>query len=62
MPEEKKQNQLRNGYHWREGKEESKKSWLEGVQVDMKTRNLEPDQFRNRGEWRLVSGRRRQLL
>jgi len=22
MPEEKKQNQLRNGYHWREGKED----------------------------------------
>ena len=26
------------------------------------TRNLEPDQWRNRVEWRLVSGRRRQLL
>jgi hypothetical protein len=26
------------------------------------TRNLEPDQWRNREEWRLVSGRRRQLL
>ena len=26
------------------------------------TRNFEPDQWRNREEWRLVSGRRRQLL
>jgi len=35
---------------------------MEGVQAAMKTRNLEPDQWRNREEWRLVSGRRRQLL
>ena len=28
----------------------------------MTTRNLEPDQWRNREEWRLVSGRRQQLL
>jgi len=28
----------------------------------MTTRNLEPDQWRNREEWRLVSGRWRQLL
>jgi hypothetical protein len=28
----------------------------------MTTRNLEPDQWRNREEWRLVSGRGRQLL
>ena len=28
----------------------------------MITRNLEPDQRRNREEWRLVSGRRRKLL
>ena len=34
---------------------------MEGVQETM-TRNLEPDQWRNREEWRLVSGRRRQLL
>ena len=34
----------------------------EGVQAAMTTRNLEPDQWRNRDEWRLVSGRRRQLL
>jgi len=38
------------------------KTWMEGVQADMTTRNLEPDQWRNREEWHLVSGRRRQLL
>jgi hypothetical protein len=40
----------------------SRKTWMEGVQVAMTTRNLEPDQWRNREEWRLVSGRQRQLL
>jgi hypothetical protein len=40
----------------------SKKTWMEGVQVAMATGNLEQDQWRNREEWRLVSGRRRQLL
>jgi hypothetical protein len=39
-----------------------RKTWMEGVKAAMKTRNLEPDQWRNREEWRLVSGRRRQLL
>jgi len=39
-----------------------RKTWMEGVQTDMTTRNLEPDQWRNREEWRLVSGRRRQLF
>ena len=39
-----------------------KKTWVIGVQAPMTTRNLEPDQWRNREEWRLVSGRRRQLL
>ena len=39
-----------------------RKSWMEGVQTAMTTRNLEPDQWRNREEWRLVSGSRRQLL
>jgi hypothetical protein len=32
------------------------------VQAAMTTRNLEPEQWRNREEWRLVSGSRRQLL
>jgi hypothetical protein len=39
-----------------------RKTWIEGVQAAMTTRSLEPDQWRNREEWRLVSGRRRQLL
>ncbi len=39
-----------------------RKTWIEGVQAAMATRNLEPDQWRNREEWSLVSGRRRQLL
>jgi len=39
-----------------------RKTWIEGVRSAMTTRNLEPDQWRNREEWRLVSGRWRQLL
>jgi len=39
-----------------------RKTWMEGVQAAMTIRNLEPDQWRIREEWRLVSGRRRQLL
>jgi hypothetical protein len=39
-----------------------RKKWMEGVQATVTTRNLEPDQWRNREEWSLVSGRRRQLL
>ena len=39
-----------------------RETWMEGVQAAMTTRNLEPDQWRNREEWRLVSERRRQLL
>jgi hypothetical protein len=35
---------------------------MEEVQVAMTTRNLKPDEWRNREEWRLVSGRRQQLL
>ena len=34
------------------------KTWMEGVQAAMTTRNLKPDQWRKREEWRLVSGRR----
>jgi hypothetical protein len=39
-----------------------RKMWMEGVQTAMTARNLEQDQQRNREEWCLVSGRRRQLL
>jgi len=38
-----------------------RKTWMERVQAAMTT-NLEPNQWRNREEWRLVSGKRRQLL
>jgi hypothetical protein len=38
-----------------------RKTCMEGVHVAMTARNLEKDQWRNREEWRLVSGRRRQL-
>jgi len=39
-----------------------RKTWMERVQAAITRRNLEPDQWRNRKEWRLVSGRRRQVL
>jgi hypothetical protein len=39
-----------------------RKTWMEGVQAAMRKRNLEPDQWRNREEWCLVSGRRRHQL
>jgi len=45
---------------WKRGR--ARKMWKEGVQAAMTTRNLEPDHWRNREEWRLVSGRRRQML
>jgi hypothetical protein len=35
--------------------------WMEGVGAAMKTRHLEADQWLNRKEWCLGSGRRRQL-
>jgi hypothetical protein len=38
-----------------------RKTWI-GLQTGRATRNLETDQWRNREEWDLVSGRRRQLL
>jgi len=39
-----------------------RKTWMEGIKAAMTARNLEPDQWRNREEWHLVSGRQRQLL
>jgi hypothetical protein len=39
-----------------------RKTWMEGVHAAMTARNLEQYQWRNREEWHLVSGRRRQLL
>ena len=46
----------------REKRGRARKTGMEGVQAAMTTGNLEPDQWRSREEWRLVSGRRRQLL
>jgi len=46
----------------RRRRERPRKTWMKGVQEAMTTRNSEPDQWRNREDWRLVSGRRRQLL
>ena len=40
----------------------ARKMWTEGVQAAMTTGNLGSEQWRNREEWRLVCGRRRQLL
>ena len=45
-----------------EEKGRPRKTWMEEVQAAMTTRNLELDQWRNREEWRLVSGKRRQLF
>jgi hypothetical protein len=38
-----------------------RKTWMEGVRATMKTRHLEADQWLNRNDWCLGSGRRRQL-
>jgi hypothetical protein len=38
-----------------------RKTWMEGVRAAMKTRHLEADQWLNRKEWCLGSGRRLQL-
>jgi hypothetical protein len=40
---------------------QKKKTWMEGVRAAIKTRHLETDQWLNRKEWCLGSGRRRQL-
>jgi hypothetical protein len=39
-----------------------RKMWIEGAQAALTATNLEQDHWRNREEWRLVSGRQRQLL
>jgi len=46
----------------RRKKGRTRKTWMEEVQAAMTTRNLEPDQWRNRDEWRMASRSRRQLL
>jgi len=62
MPEERIPKLIMDWVHRERWKRGRPKKMLEGVQTAMTTRNLEPDQWRNREEWRLVSGRRRQLL
>ena len=63
MPEERIPKLIVDWTPWERRKRGSpRKTRIEGVQADMTKRNLEPDQSRNREEWLLVSGRRRQLL
>ena len=63
MPEERIPKLIMGWIPWERRKRgRPRKTWTEGVQAAITTRNLEPDQWRNREEWRLVSGRRRQLL
>jgi hypothetical protein len=45
----------------RRKRRKKKKTWIEGVRAAMKTRHLEADQWLNRKEWCVGSGRRRQL-
>jgi hypothetical protein len=48
---------------WKPGekrkRKKKKKTWMEGVRAAMKNRHLEADQWLNRKEWCLGSGRRR---
>jgi len=59
MPEERIPKLIVDWTPWERRKRgRPRKTWMEGVQAAMTTRNLEPDRWRNREEWRLVSGRR----
>ena len=59
MPEERIPKLIVDWTPWERGKRgRPRKTCIEGVQAAMTTRNLEPDRWRNREEWRLVSGRR----
>jgi len=63
MPEDRIPKLIMDWIPWeRKKRGRPRKTWMEGVQAAITTRNLEPDQWRNREEWRLVSGRRRQML
>ena len=63
MPEERIPKLIIEWISWERRKRgHPRKTWMEGVQAAMTTRNSEPDQWKNREEWRLVSRRRRQLL
>ena len=62
MPEERIPKLIMEWVPLERRKRRPRKTWMEGVQAAMTTRNLETDQWRNREEWRVVSGRWRQLL
>jgi len=63
MPEERIPKLIMDWIPWeRKKRGRPRKTWMEEVQAAMTTRNLEPDQWRNSEEWRLVWGRRRQLF
>jgi len=63
MPEERILKLIVDWIPWERRKSgRPRKMWLEGVHAAMTTRNLKPDRWRHRKEWRLVSGRRRQML
>jgi hypothetical protein len=49
------------GKRRKRGRPKKKKTWMEGVRAAMKTRHLEADQWLNRNEWCLGSGRQRRL-
>ena len=59
MPEERIPKLIMDRIPWERRKRgRPRKTWMEGVQAAITTRNLEPDQWRNREECRLVTGRR----
>jgi len=63
MPEERIQKLITDRIPWERRKRgRPRRTWMKDVQAAMTTRNLEPDQWRNREEWCLVSRSRRQLL
>jgi hypothetical protein len=58
MPEERIPKLIMEWILWERRKRgRPRKTWVEGVQAAMTRRDLEPDQWRNRKERRLVFGR-----
>jgi len=59
MPEERIPKLIMDWIPWdRKKRGRPRNAWMEGVQAAMTIINLEPDQWRNRQDWHLVSGRR----
>jgi len=53
MPEERIPKLIMDWLPWERRKRgRPRKTWMGGIQATMTTRNLEPDQGRNREEWR----------